>query len=575
VILKKPFENIEVMQLAHALTEKWLLNHQVKSRLCDLDQAVRQRTAELESANERLKQEIDERMQVEKALRLSEERFSKAFKASPIPMAIRGLRNETYADANQGFLKLTGFDRAELIGHTPQELNLWKDPAESSTVTKLLNQQMSVCNFPCHLRTKSGQMRDILLSLELFDLSGEPLLLIIAQDITEQLILENQLRQAQKMEAVGQLAAGVAHDFNNILTVIQGYSSLLLASNPPESSDHKSIEPIAAAAARAAKLVRQLLTFSRKQFVKLKPTDVGNTLSSISDMLRRVFPENIVVTISIAATLPRINADEGMLEQMLMNLAVNARDAMPDGGWLTISAEMVDVSPAIAAKNQEACPGRHLRLSGADTGCGMTPDILPHIFEPFFTTKPVGKGTGLGLATVYGIVKQHEGWVDVQSQPGQGSIFQVFIPTCAVETGADAIPEKQEPMRRGNETILVVEDETAVRDFVVELLQTHGYQTIVAESGPQALERWAQHRGKIHLLLTDIMMPGGLTGREVGEQLLAQDPTLKVIYSSGYSPGMADKAPTVLRDKSFLPKPYSADKLLNKLREFLDDKPVN
>ncbi len=575
VILKKPFENIEVMQLAHALTEKWLLNHQVKSRLCDLDQAVRQRTTELESANERLQQEIGERMQVEKALRLSEERFSKAFKASPIPMAIRSLRNETYADANQGFLKLTGFDRAELIGHTAQELSLWKDPDEYSAVMKQLHQQMSVCNFPCHLRTKSGQLRDILLSVELFDLSGEPLLLIIAQDITEQLILENQLRQAQKMEAVGQLAAGVAHDFNNILTVIQGYSSLLLASNPPESDDYKSIEPIAAAATRAAKLVRQLLAFSRKQFVNLKPTDVGDTLSSISDMLRRVFPENIVVTINIATILPRINADEGMLEQMLMNLAVNARDAMPDGGWLTISAEMVDVSPAVAAKNQEACPGQHLCLSVADTGCGMTPDILPHIFEPFFTTKPIGKGTGLGLAAVYGIVKQHEGWVDVQSQPGQGSIFQVFIPTCAAESKTDAIPEKREPLRRGNETILVVEDETAVRDFVVELLQTHGYQTIEAESGPQALERWTQHCGKIHLLLTDIMMPGGLTGREVGEQLLAQDPTLKVIYSSGYSPGMADKAPTLLRGRNFLPKPYSADKLLNKLREFLDDKPVN
>ena len=263
------------------------------------------------------------------------------------------------------------------------------------------------------------------------------------------------------------------------------------------------------------------------------------------------------------------------MEQMLMNLAVNARDAMPDGGRLTINAEVVDVGPAHAGNNQDARPGRFLCLSVADTGCGMTPDVLSHIFEPFFTTKPVGKGTGLGLATVYGIAKQHEGWVEVQSQPGQGSTFQVFIPACTVETEAGPVLQRQEAMHRGSETILVVEDEAAVRNFVVELLQTHGYQTIVAESGPQALERWAQHRGKIHLLLTDIMMPGGLTGRDVGERLLAQDPALKVIYSSGYSPGMAGKTLTVLRGKNFLPKPYRADKLLKKLREFLDDKPVN
>ena len=290
VILKKPFENMEVMQLAHALTEKWLLNHQVKRRLYDLDQAVSQRTAELQSANEDLKKEIAERMLGEKALRLSEERFSKAFNASPIPLAIQALRRETFVDANQGFQQLTGFDHAELLGHTPQELNLWTDPAENRATLEKLAQQTSIRNISRRLQTKSRQLRDILLSVELFDLNDEPLLLIIAQDITEQIILENQLRQAQKMEAVGQLAAGVAHDFNNILTVIQGYSSLLLATNPPESSDRKPLETIAAAAARAAKLVRQLLTFSRKQFVNLKPMDAGNTLSSISEMLRRVFP---------------------------------------------------------------------------------------------------------------------------------------------------------------------------------------------------------------------------------------------------------------------------------------------
>ena len=570
VILKKPFDNIEVLQLAHALTEKWLLSHQVKNRLNDLDQAVSQRTTELRSANEQLKKEIAERMQVEHALRLSEERFSKAFKASPIPLAIQSLRQETFVDANQGYQQLTGFSHAELIGRTPQALNLCGDAAEDTTVFEKLRQQMSIRNLPRRLRNKSGKMRDVLLSAELFELDGEPLLLTIAQDITEQLTLENQLRQAQKMEAVGQLAAGVAHDFNNVLTVIQGHSTLLLTSRPPESSDRIPLQTIIAAADRAAKLVRQLLTFSRKQFVKMDSMDIRTTLLAISDILPRVLPESIVVTINAAADPLQIKADAGMMEQMLMNLALNARDAMPEGGRLTFGADVVEISPAFALNNQDARAGRFLCLSVADTGCGMTPDVLSHIFEPFFTTKPVGKGTGLGLATAYGIVKQHEGWVEVQSQPGQGSTFRVYIPTGPVEPKADPVPSAPEPMRRGTETILVVEDEEPLRSLVVKVLKSYGYQIIAAESGPEALERWAQNCGKVHLLLTDMVMPGGLTGRELGARLLAQDPALKVIYSSGYTPGMAGKDLALFQDKNFLPKPYCPTKLLQMLRCCLD-----
>ena len=509
-------------------------------------------------------------MQMETALRLSEERFSKAFKASPIPLAIQSLKEEKFLDANQGFQNLTGFDRAELIGRTAQELNLWTDPTETSTILESLHQQMSVRNFPRRLRNKSSQQRDILMSVELFELNGEPLLLTIAQDRTEQITLENQLRQAQKMEAVGQLAAGVAHDFNNILTVIQGHSMLLLATKPPESSDRKPLQTIAAASERASKLVRQLLTFSRKQFVKMCLMEIGDTFSTISDMLPRVLPENIQVTINAAPDLPWINADAGMMEQMLMNLAVNARDAMVEGGRLTLSAEKIEVAPGVVRNHQDACPGRFVCLSVADTGCGMLPDVLSHIFEPFFTTKPVGKGSGLGLATVYGIAKQHQGWVEVESQPGQGSIFRVFIPASHVQPQVEPVPSASEPVRGGSETILVVEDEETVREFVVEVLRRHGYQTIVAESGPQALERWTENRGKIHLLLTDMVMPGGLTGREVGERLLAQDPALKVVYSSGYSPGMAGKDLAVFKQQNFLPKPYCPAKLLEVLRRCLD-----
>ena len=570
VILKKPFDNIEVLQLAHALTEKWHLSHQVKNRLQDLDEAVGRRTTELQSANEQLKQQIAERMQIEKALRLSEERFSKAFKASPIPLAIQSLREEKFLDANEGFQKLTGFDRGELVGQTPQALNFWNNPAENGAMLEKLHQQMSLRNLPRSLRSKSGQLREILLSVELFELDGEPLLLTIAQDMTEQIALENQLRQSQKMEAVGQLAAGVAHDFNNILTVIQGHSAILLSTKSPESADHKSLATILRTSERAAKLVRQLLTFSRKQFVSMKPVQAGNVFSTISELLARVLPENIEVVINLGRPQPCFNADTGMMEQMLMNLALNARDAMPQGGRITFSADIVEVSPGQAGKNPDARPGQFVRLSVTDTGCGMTPDILSHIFEPFFTTKPVGKGTGLGLATVYGIAKQHLGWTEVDSQPGQGTTFRIFVPSCYVAAESDTTLVEIKPASRGTETILVVEDEEGVRDFVVEVLKSQGYRTLDAESGPQALDRWAKHPGKIHLLLTDIMMPGGINGRELGDRLRALDPTLKVIYTSGYSPGMAGKDIALFQHNNFLPKPYHPSKLLKCLRECLD-----
>lgn len=570
VILKKPFDNIEVLQLAHALTEKWQLSYQVRSRLNDLDQAVSLRTTELQFANDQLKIEIAERMQVEKSLRLSEERFSKAFEASPIPLAIQSLRQETFLDANLGFQKLTGFGHAELIGQTAQALNICGDPPDDTTVFQKLDRQVSVRNLPRRLRTKSGQLRDVLISVELFELDNEPLLLTIAQDITEQITLENQLRQAQKMEAVGQLAAGLAHDFNNILTVIQGYSTLLLGTKPTDSTDRKPLQTIIASSERARKLVRQLLTFSRKQVVQKTPMDIQSTFSDILEMLPRVLPESIEVAFNVSPDLPRINADPGMMEQMLMNLAVNAADAMTEGGRLTIGAECLQVSPALAQNHKEARPGRFLCLTIADTGCGMPPEVLAHIFEPFFTTKPVGKGTGLGLATVYGIVRQHEGWVEVQSEPGKGTSFRIFIPTSVIKPKHEDALSSSEPASRGTETILVVEDETELREFVVEVLRSHGYQAIAAESGPQALERWAQNRGKIDLVLTDIVMPGGLTGRQVGERLLAEDPALKVLYSSGYSVGTAGKDGLVIPNKNFLPKPYCSTKLLETLRRCLD-----
>ncbi|HZR17834.1 MAG TPA: response regulator [Verrucomicrobiae bacterium] len=570
LILKKPFDNIEVLQLAHALTQKWALRYEISCRLNDLDQLVTQRTSELQSANDKLKREITDRLQMEKALRLSEERFSKAFRASPIPLAIQSLREERFIDVNEGFQKLAGFTREELIGHTPEELNFWSEPGAGRALLKKLHQEMSVLNLPCRLRSKSGQTREALLSVELFELDGEPFLLTIAEDITEQIKLENQLRQAQKMEAVGQLAAGVAHDFNNILTVINGHASLLLAAKPPESPDRRSLQSIAAAADRASKLVRQLLTFSRKQFIQVQSLDVGHALASIAEMLPRVLREDVAVEIKAQPELPPINADAGMIEQMLMNLAVNARDAMAGGGRLALEARLVEITAETAQQNQEARPGKFICLSVRDTGCGIPPEILPRIFEPFFTTKPVGKGTGLGLATVYGIAKQHDGWIEVQTQVEQGTTFNIFLPVSECKPEAPAAPPVARNLKGGSETLLVAEDEDEVRDFAVQLLKSHGYNVVCAASGPEALQKWSERKNEIQLLLTDMVMPGGLTGRQLGERVLQEKPSLPVIYTSGYSPGMAGRDLALLEGANFLAKPYGPARLLHMVRDCLD-----
>ena len=570
VILKKPFDNIEVLQLAHALTEKWRLSNEVRGRLKNLDLLVSQRTAEMQSANEQLKREIGERMVLENALRLSEERFSKAFKASPIPLAIQSLQQEKYVDANQGFEQLTGYSREELIGRTSQDLNIWGEPSECAAMLRTLQEQMSVRNMPCRLRTKSKQLRQVLLSVELFELEGEPFLLIIGQDITEQIALENQLRQSQKMEAVGQLAAGVAHDFNNILTVVQGHISLVLEGSQPESKDRPSLQTVLAAADRASKLVRQLLAFSRKQIIQMRPVSIDETLSALAEMLPRVLGENIEVKVHTPLSTHRINADTGMVDQMLMNLALNARDAMPKGGLLTISAEVVNLSASLARYNPDARPGRFMRLSVADTGCGIAPELLPRIFEPFFTTKPVGKGTGLGLAAVYGIAKQHGGWVEVQSQCGKGTVFHIFIPTCAAAPEAEPSPPGRQPLNGGHETILVAEDNNDVRDFVICVLKSQGYKVISASSGKEALERWGNGNEKIHLLLTDMVMPGGISGRQLAEGLLAKNPGLRVLYTSGYSPGMASQDVAWPEGHDFLAKPYEPATLVQRVRACLD-----
>ncbi len=570
LILKKPFETVEVLQLAHALTHKWTLARQAKLRMEDLDAMVRQRTKELEVANRSLHQEIEERVRIQDALRISEERFSKAFRSSPLPMAIQSCADKHFLDANPSFLELSGYTAEELAQAKAQEIQLWSKgsdagPGPFTPEGRLRNQS-------CLLRRRDGTTRQTLLSTEPLSLGDTACLLLIVEDITDQLKLEAQLRQAQKMEVIGRMAAGIAHEFNNILTVIQGDVGLLQTINASAVDKKALLEQIMQASKRAAAFTRQLLAFSRKQVLQPHLLNLSAVIQRTKKMLSRLIGEKFEIQLDCPDELPSVLADEGGVEQILINLALNARDAMPEGGIINISTDVAVLDEAAGTLNAEARPGRFVCLSVTDRGCGMIPQVIARIFDPFFTTKDVGKGTGLGLSTIHGIVKQHEGWIDVSSEVGHGSTFKIFLPACtATATASAAVNGDNHPAEPGKgETVLVVEDENAVRELACASLQKRGYQVLKAANGPQAVEVWERNSAKINLLLTDMVMPSGMNGSELAKILQSRNPQLKVIYTSGYSPEILRKDSGFTQGINFLPKPYDPQTLLKAVRSCLD-----
>lgn len=416
--------------------------------------------------------------------------------------------------------------------------------------------------------------RSVLLSANaapLLDASGKvDGMVVTVEDTTEHLNLEAQLRQSQKMECVGQLAAGVAHDINNVLTVIQGHAGIMLNNVGQGGNMSKSLKQISAAAERAAKFIRQLLMFSRKQVFQTKVVDLDAVLHNVENMLSRLLGEDIVLETRYGGGLPCIEADTGMMEQVIMNLAVNARDAMPKGGKLTVAASCAFVDEEYARHNSESRPGEFVCLTVADTGCGMDHKVLQKIFEPFFSTKEAGKGTGLGLATVYGIVKQHRGWIEVESEVNVGTCFKIYFP--GVDRKGESQTEfraKPEPILGGTESLLIVEDEPGLREIVQAVMSEYNYRVTVAASGSEAMQIWDEQNGEFDLVLTDMIMPGGMTGLELVEELKKRKPDLKVIFTSGYSEELTGK--DLRQDaKIFLAKPYLPSQLARLVRKCLD-----
>jgi signal transduction histidine kinase/ActR/RegA family two-component response regulator len=382
--------------------------------------------------------------------------------------------------------------------------------------------------------------------------------------------LQEQLRQSQKMEAIGQLAGGIAHDFNNLLTVIKGYSQLSLMELQEGDALKGNIEEIQKAAERAANLTRQLLAFSRRQMMEMKVLDLNTLMRDLDKMLHRVLGEDIGLATLLAADLGRVKADAGQMEQAILNLAVNAKDAMLDGGKLTIETANVELDGVYARAHIAVTPGRYVMLSVSDTGCGMSPEVKERIFEPFFTTKEKGKGTGLGLSTVYGIVKQSGGYVWVYSEPGQGTTFKIYLPR--VEEEADALHRRVDvgDLQRGKETVLLVEDEAPVRGLAVRVLRNQGYRVLEAANGQEALSVAGEHAGeKIHLLLTDVVMPQ-MGGKELTDRLKALRPEIKVVFTSGYTDNAIVRHGVLEPGTDFLQKPFSPAALAQKVREVLD-----
>ncbi|HWD19431.1 MAG TPA: GAF domain-containing protein [Verrucomicrobiae bacterium] len=526
-----------------------------------------------------------ERIQAEQSLRQSEERFSKVFRSSPAPMSLSTLEQGIYLDVNDSLANMLGYEREEMIGRTSIELGIWPDPEDRVRMAEQILKLKSLRNYQCQVRRKNGEVRTALASVERMDIRGEQnVLLATFHDITEWLSLEAQLRQSQKMEAIGQLAAGVAHDFNNILTIIQGHVGLLMDEPTVGDDVRESLQPVATAADRAAALTRQLLAFSRKQVMQMRVADLNDIVSDAANMLQRLLGETVVLSFSYSPAPATIEGDAGMLEQVIINLAVNARDAMPDGGRLRVMVERVEVERAAARQRTEADTTSFVRLTMADDGRGMDEPTKARIFEPFFTTKDVGKGTGLGLATVYGIIKQHAGWIDVESAPGQGTVFRIFVPASSAPPPPPAPRKIKEPVKKaepakapapargGGETILVVEDELDLRDLVHALLESFGYRVLEAEHGKDALEVWRRAGGKIDLLLTDVTMPEGISGIELAERFRQEKPDLKVIFSSGYSVELFErqKIAGLKEGLNFLPKPYQPETLAKTVRMCLD-----
>jgi two-component system cell cycle sensor histidine kinase/response regulator CckA len=508
--------------------------------------------------------DITEHKRAEEKLRKSEDRFSKAFRQSPLAITISTEAEGLYLDANESFLKMTGYTRESVVGLSTSELRFWALPSLRADLLRQLREGGSVVDHRMEFKTSTGEIREAELSWGEIEVEGQPCLLSFMHDITEGQRLEAQFLQAQKMEAVGRLAGGVAHDFNNMLSVIIGYSDLSVDLVPSESTVKRYLVQIKKASERAALLTRQLLAFSRQQIVFPRILDLNDVVNNLSTMLLRMVGESISVSFRPTRPLGSIKADLGQIEQILMNLVVNARDAMPRGGEIVIETMHAELDEHYVSEHAGSQVGRHVVLAISDTGCGIEESIRSKIFEPFFTTKGLGQGTGLGLSTVYGIVTQSKGSISVDSEAGKGTTFKVYFPRLTAKAEELVQAHEVEDVKSGTETILLVEDDDSVRKVTASLLSSAGYRIVEASNADRALEIIAASGSGIDLLLTDLIM-FGQSGFDLFEQAKIICPGLRSLFMSGYNGDLAALRGGLIAEQAFLPKPFTRISLLKKV----------
>jgi hypothetical protein len=511
---------------------------------------------------------ISELKRAERALSASEERYRLLFENSPSPKFLYDVETRRYLAVNSAAIAHYGYSREEFMSMSLDDLR----PAEDvALLHRSLDAMKPGFNQPgAHRhRKKNGKIIDVEITVHVFELNGRACALSVAVDTTERNRLEVQLRQAQKMEAVGRLAGGVAHDFNNLLSVILSYSKMLVDALEPGDPMRNDLQEIAHAGQRAADLTHQLLAFSRQQVLEPRVLDVNAVIRGVTNMLRRVVGEDVDLAVVDAPGVGAVTADPGQLEQVLMNLVNNARDSMPKGGKLTIETANVVLDDAYAASHPNVVAGPHVMLAVTDNGLGMNAATKEQIFEPFFTTKQAGCGTGLGLATVFGIVKQSGGNIWVYSEPGVGTTIKVYFPRTEGRPQAANASSSRASHSRGTETILLVEDEERVRVLARVILERHGYRVLEAQSGGDALLICEQHSATIHALLTDVVMPR-MSGRQLAERLGVLRPAMKVLYMSGYTDDSVVRHGVLESGVAFLQKPITPETLTRKLRDVLD-----
>ena len=514
-------------------------------------------------------EDITERKRTEESLRESEQQYRTLFEDS-IDGVYSVLRDGTITDANPAFCRLFGYTTEEIIGKDISELHL--HPVDLQRFRKEVEKSGFVKDYEIKFQKRDGTEIDCLVSSSVHfgkhgNINGYR---GIIRDLTARKALHRQLLQAQKMESLGTMAGGIAHDFNNLLTIILGYSDLLLESKTEVDPDYEDLRKIMATAEKGADLVRGILTFSRKVESQRRPVDLNSEVKQCRNLLERTIPKMIAIDMHLADDLKRIHADSAQIEQVLLNLAVNAQHAMEEGGTLTLETKNVTLDEDYCRIHLDAEPGQYVVLSVSDTGYGMEKEVLEHIFEPFYTTKETGKGTGLGLAMVYGIIRGHEGRISCYSEPGHGTTFKMYFP--AIEKETELIKAaREEPIKGGAETILLVDDEEFVRELGKRILSASGYRVLTAENGQKALEVYRGQKDGISLVILDLVMPK-MGGKECLEELLKIDPAARVLVASGFSPNGGTKDSAEAGAKGFVEKPFRVAQLLQMVRNTLDEK---